>query len=146
MSNDLQTIEDKPLTLKQERFCQIYATDASFFGNATRAYAIAYNKDLSIPGMYSVVARSAADNLKKPHIFHRINQLLEDIGFTDTEVDKQLAFVIAQHTDLKAKLSAIKEYNNLKKRTTAPIINNGIALILEKYGLQDAGQIENPES
>lgn len=142
MNSTLQTTQDKKLTLKQEKFCQLYATDAAFFGNATQAYIKAYGIDTSQLGQYDIAKRCAADNLAKPHLFRRINQLLEDIGFSDVEADKQLAFVMNQHVDFKAKMSAIKEYNSLKKRTQGTIINNGIALILEKYGLTDAGQAE----
>lgn len=114
--------KERKLTLKQEKFCVLYATDHSFFGNATQAYIKAYNIDVSVPGQYSVAAQSANDNLKKPHIYKRINQLLEDIGFSDAEVDKQLAFLIAQHGDLRTKVAAIKEYNALKSRITKKVV------------------------
>lgn len=137
---DSQLTKPRKLTLKQETFCRLYATDAKFFGNATQAYIKAYAVNTDIPGAYTTARAAAHENLTKPHICERINQLLEDIGFTDTEVDKQLAFVIMQHGDLKAKMAGIKEYNQLKKRTSAGIVNNGIIAILGKYGLQDAGQ------
>lgn len=142
MSDTLQTTKERKLTAKQELFCQLYATDAKFFGNATQAYIKAYNVDLSGLGAYAAARASASENLTKPNISKRINQLLEDIGFSDVEVDKQLAFVIMQHGDLKAKMAGIKEYNALKKRTAsgAPGQLNIIALILQKWGLENVGE------
>jgi hypothetical protein len=125
MDNDIVSAlpEKKPrkLTLKQERFCKLYAKDARFFGNGTQAYIEAYKVDLSMPGAYQVAAQSAAENLKKPYLVDYINSLLDDLGFTDIAVDKQLAFLINQHGNYQAKIAAIKEYNALKKRITQKI-------------------------
>ncbi len=140
-----QIIKERKLTTKQEAFCFYYAADERFFGNATKAYIKAYGIDVKIPGQYAVARQGASSNLSKSNISNRINQLLEDIGLTDEAVDKQLAFVIQQHGNLQAKVAGIKEYNNLKKRTQGTIINNGIALILEKYGLTDAGQTQTTQ-
>lgn len=142
MSDALQTTKDRKLTVKQELFCQLYATDAKFFGNGVQAYIKAYKVDLAVPGAYQVAAQGANENLKKPYISNRINQLLEDIGFSDVEVDKQLAFVIMQHGDLRAKVAGIKEYNALKKRTAQGLPGqlNIINLILQKWGLDNVGE------
>lgn len=109
---------DKKLTPKQERFCILYASDVKFFGNGTQAYIEAYQVDISVFGAYVMARSAASENLTKPHIMRRINELLHDIGFDDVSVDKQLAFVVMQHGDLKAKIAAIKEYNSLKKRVS----------------------------
>ena len=37
-------------------------------------------------------------------------------GLNDVFVDKQLTFLVTQHSDLGNKLGAIKEYNKLKQR------------------------------
>jgi len=42
--------------------------------------------------------------------------LLEAGGFNDENVDKQHSFLLNQYADLKSKLGAIKEYNQLKGR------------------------------
>lgn len=136
----LQLQKERKLTLKQEKFCQLYAADEYFFGNATQAYIKAYGIDVKVPGRYAVAREGGATNLTKPNISKRINQLLEDIGLTDESVDKQLAFVIQQHGNLAAKVRGIAEYNKLKKRVDAPT-NNAIVLILQKYGIDaDVGQ------
>jgi hypothetical protein len=47
--------------------------------------------------------------------------LLEETGFNDVAVDKQLATVITQNADFGSKVSAIREYNKLKQRITERI-------------------------
>jgi hypothetical protein len=108
-------LKKRKLTLKQELFCQLYATDREFFGNGTQSYAEAYGIKLNKLN-YSSVQRSASDNLLKPLIFDRINELLDKSGFNSVNVDKQHLFLINQHQDLKTKMAAIKEYNALKSR------------------------------
>ena len=120
MTKELVVIEDRKLTLKQERFCQMYVSE-KFFGNGTRAYQEAYKKKdpdtgKEIKVLYGIAGTGAKDNLIKPNIVKRINVLLEKEGFSNENVDKQHLFLINQHADFKTKMSAIKEYNVLKKR------------------------------
>lgn len=112
--------EDKKdkLTPQQELFCQLYATDREFFGNGVQSYIEAYDVKLSKPGAYNSARSSAYDNLTKPHILKRIDELLEINGLNNQAVDKELAFVIMQKADLSAKTAAIREYNKLKSRIT----------------------------
>lgn len=100
------------LTMKQDIFCKLYATDPYIFGNAKECYIKAYNSN-------EVTARSQASKfLELPHITARINEYLQMDGFNNENVDKQLLFVINQHKDLSTKVKGIQEYNKLKKRVT----------------------------
>ncbi len=56
------------LTPKQERFCQLYASDRQFFGNGVQSYIEAYNIDVSKPGAYNSARSSSYENLTKPDI------------------------------------------------------------------------------
>lgn len=107
------TQEDVKLTMKQEQFCQYFATDRDMFGNGTQAYLEAYPD--SSP---EAARRSASDLLTKPDVLKRINELIEFNGFNDVDVDKQLAVVIAQNADFSSKVAAIREYNKLASRIT----------------------------
>lgn len=104
------------LNLKQEKFCQIYAGDQEFFGNGTQSYLEAYEPDQTKPNWYEVAAASASRLLKNVKVIARINAILEETGFNDAHIDKQLSFLISQHADFQSKLGAIREYNKLKKR------------------------------
>lgn len=106
------------LTQKQERFCQLYATDKEFFGNGVQAYIEAYDPDTKQKNWYKTACARASQLLSNVKVCNRINQILEESGFNDVAVDKQLAFLLTQHADLKSKLGAIKEYNKLKQRIT----------------------------
>lgn len=129
-----------------ELFCQLYATDRDCFGNGLQAYAKTYGIDLSKKGGVGTAKSNAYKLLTNTDILDRVNELL-DIYINDQVVDKELGFLVLQNVDFSAKLGAIKEYNNLKKRTSAGInINNGIAVILGKYGLDDVGQTPTSES
>jgi hypothetical protein len=107
-------VED--LKMKQERFCQLYATDADFFGNGVEAYLEVYAIDRSKPNWYKTACAAASRLLSNVKVCERINEIMVDCGFNDIAVDKQHAFLIAQHDDKHVKLGAIKEYNKLKQR------------------------------
>lgn len=119
------------LTPKQELFCKIYATDREFFGNGTQSYIQAYNPNRTSKNWYRAAQSSASDLLSNPMIFNRINELLEEGGFNNVAVDKQISFLIHQQADLSVKIAAIREYNKLKSR-----IENKIELTLPEpiYG------------
>ena len=91
----------KELNPKQEKFCQLYATETEFFGNGVQTACSSSSQLLS--------------NIK---VCNRINELLEDGGLNDAHVDKQLLFIINQFDNLPAKTAAIREYNKLKSRIT----------------------------
>ena len=46
--------------------------------------------------------------------------MLDSEGFNDENADKQLLFIMNQYGDLKSKVAAIREYNNLKARIRKP--------------------------
>lgn len=104
------------LTPKEVIFCNLYASDREFFGNGVESYIEAFNINLSKPNAYLTAKSSASRLLKKPRVEKRINELLEESGLNDVNVDKQLGLLINQHVDLKTKLGAIKEYNDMKER------------------------------
>ena len=106
------------LNLKQEKFCQLYASDREFFGNGVRSYIEAYDPDMKKPNAYKTCLAVASRLLTNAKVIDRINALLEEGGLNDTFVDKQLVFIIKQHADFGSKMAAIREYNKLKVRIT----------------------------
>lgn len=78
------------------------------------------NKKIITPSSYDKAVNTCAVNghalLRNTKINQRIIELLNDI-MRDEVVDAQLAKVIMQDDDRPSKVSAIKEYNNLKSRT-----------------------------
>lgn len=105
------------LNAKQERFCQLYATSGEFFGNGSECYANAYG----VKKTYRVAQVNASRLLSNAIICRRINDILEENGFNDVFVDKQLKFLLTQYADFSVKLGAIREYNKLKKRITEKV-------------------------
>lgn len=104
------------LTPKQQLFCEFYAGNREFFGNGVQSYLEAYNPKRTGAFWYDAAAASASRLLRNVKIVKEINKQLEINGLNDQAVDKQLAFVIAQHSDFNSKVAAIKEYNKLKQR------------------------------
>lgn len=104
------------LNMKQERFCQLYASDREFFGNGVESYIEAYAPDRKDKNWYQTAAAAASRLLKNVKVMDRINEILEESGLNDAFVDKQLMFIIKQHADFKSKIAAIREYNKLKAR------------------------------
>lgn len=110
---------EEGLNFKQEEFCQTYTNgDRELFGNGTQCYLEVYGledengKRIS----YQTAMVNASKLLRNTKIIGRINELLETGGFNDENIDKQTLFLINQHADFKAKISAIREYNQLKTR------------------------------
>lgn len=114
--SELEKEFDIKLTPKQEAFCVYYTSATEFFGNGVQSYIEAYDIDITKKGQYNVARAGASENLTKPNILKRIDELLELEGLNDQAVDKELAFVIMQKADLAAKTAAIREYNKLKAR------------------------------
>ena len=121
------------LTLKQELFCTLFASDREFFGNGVQSYIEAYDIDINKRGKYEAALVSAHDLLIKPNIIARINEILEVAHLNDASVDKQLAFVIAQHAEFPSKVAAIKEYNKLRGR----IIDRSKIEVEERFAVDD---------
>lgn len=106
------------LTAQQERFCQLYASDREFFGNGTQSYLEAYGLDKNDKKSCASARSGAWENLTKPYIIERINEIFEAHGLNDTFVDKQLEKLIVQDADFSTKMKAITEYNKLRQRIT----------------------------
>ena len=106
----------KKLNANQEAFCQYFVNNEECFGNATRSYAMAYGRDLDDPKINHAIRSDGYHLMGKEAIKARLQELL-DILISDTIVDIELARVIKQNENLAAKVSAIKEYNAVKKRT-----------------------------
>lgn len=108
------------LTPRQEKFCQLYASDREFFGNGTQSYIEAYDVNLSRPGAYKSAQAAASRLLSNVIILERIDELME-VVLNDAHVDKQMGFWITQKASPQASVSAIKEYNQLKGRIVKKI-------------------------
>ena len=114
----ITTKSGQKLTPQQELFCQLYAGDREFFGNGVQSYIEAYGVDTSKPGWYRTARACASENLTKPNILERIDEIFEAHGLNDQFVDKQLEKLIIQDADFNTKMKAIAEYNKLKSRIT----------------------------
>ena len=135
MKRDIEKVKRKELNLRQESFCQAYcSSDGEIMGNGVYSYSKAYEIDITDPKKYMSVANSAHNLLKKSYIIERINEILEETGFTDQFADKQLGFLMAQHADFQTKLGAIKEFNKLKGRIVEKSMNLNINLPKPIYG------------
>lgn len=139
--------EKTELNERQEQFCQLYATDREFFGNGVQTYIEVYDPDQTKPNWYATACVSASQILSNVKVSTRINEILEETGFNDVAIDKQLSFLIHQHSDFKSKLGAIQEYNKLKARITAKIDHTSggkpIKGILSDYVHSDNGDKES---
>lgn len=107
---------DTALNEKQEEFCKMYTSHYEVYWNATQAYILVYKPDKTKSNWYNTASASATRLIKKPHIQKRVNELLQDGGLNELNVDKQLAHVLNQHHDLNAKLAAIKHFDNRNAR------------------------------
>lgn len=124
----------KRLNLKQEKFCQLYASDAEFFGNGVQSYIEAYDP-AKIGNWYNTARSRASELLTSPNILNRVNELFEARGLNDVFVDKQLEKLITQDADFKSKIAAIKEYNAMRQRVVKKIeanITNNMAGFLDQ--------------
>jgi len=112
------------LNLQQEEFCKLYTNsesiDREMFGNGVQCYLEAYGDEYfesnKKPMSYLCAMAMSSRLLTNVKVINRINELLEEGGFNDQNVDRQHLFLINQHADLKTKMAAIKEYNAVKKR------------------------------
>ena len=105
----------KELTTKQKLFCSYYVSP-EFFANWVRAYIEAFECE------YDTAKNWASRLLKNDYIWLHIASLLDDAGFNDNNVDKQLLFLINQNVDFPSKRSAIAEYNKIKSRITTRVV------------------------
>lgn len=122
LSETLEGIGDN-LNMQQEMFCRLYTTEKDFFGNGIDAYAEAYDVNTFKPKWRDWVKVNVHRLLTNANILKRINVLLQEMGFNDAFIDKELAFLITQKADLTVKLGGIREYNKLKKRINDNLVN-----------------------
>lgn len=127
--------EAEKLNLRREKFCQLYTSDSEFFGNGTQAYIEAYQPNQSKPNWYKSSQANASRLLSNDMVLKRINQLLDSKGLNDGFVDKQLLFLITQNAEFGAKITAIREYNKLKKRITdkMDVTSDGLPIQVVSY-------------
>lgn len=128
--------KETKLNPQQERFCQLYSSDREFFGNGVESYVEVYEPNKTKPNWYKTACVSASKLLSNPKVCERINGLLEEGGLNDQFVDKQLAFLITQHSEFGSKIAAIREYNKLKQRIVerTDVTTNGKDLPTPIYG------------
>lgn len=111
---------DPSLALKndnEEEFCRLYTQPGEFFGNGVESYIQSFDVIVTNKIERKQAIEAASRLLAKPMVLQRLNFLLEnELGFNDVNVDKQLAFLITQSSDLRVKLQAVREYNQLKGR------------------------------
>lgn len=107
-------MKDK-LKPKEELFCQYYAKSGQAFGNARKAYSLAFEKGLATENQKSICDTLAGRLLSKVLVYKRCEELLNE-KIDDEIVDKELSKVIQQGENLHAKVSAISEYNKVRGR------------------------------
>ena len=123
MAKKKNRITKSGLTPLREEFCRIYATSQEYFGNGVMSYLQATKKiKQGRLVTYAAAKASAWELLTNPDVLKRIDYYL-DLYVNDQIVDKELAFVILQKADFSSKVAAIREYNNLKRRTKNPVTN-----------------------
>ena len=125
--------------LNQEAFCQYFVNgDKRTFNNGKMSYAYAYKaidkleeleEKLKLEDnqakrkewsqeklrLENVCISSASRMLVLVKVKERVSYLFGQL-FNDANVDQELSKVIKQDFDLRSKVSAISEYNKLKKR------------------------------
>jgi hypothetical protein len=116
--------ETGELNEKQKEFCRLYVSE-EFFGSGVNTYLEVYDVDRTKKGWYNTACASASRLLSNVNISQYINKLLEDAGLNDQFIDKQILFLISQHSDFSAKLGAIREYNKIKGRITQKVDHTG---------------------
>ena len=105
----------KQLSPRREKFCQIYTSnDRELFGNGVQTYIEVYEPNTSKPNWYKTARSSASQILTTINVIERINELLEEQGFSDENVGKQHLFLLNQHDDKGVKMRAIDSYYKLK--------------------------------
>lgn len=137
----------KELLPRQEKFCQLYASNSEFFGNGVQSYIKAYNKKIKTEKDYNIARALAARLLSNENVMSRVAALLDASGFNDANIDKQHLFIINQHRDLPSKLGAIREYNRLKKRIEEKQTNitvNALSILAQQAEKDEAKQNISP--
>jgi len=134
-------MEDKKttLTLKQEEFTQTWLDTK---GNGTEAALVAFdiegkeileNRPLEMKDkeynaersrIENVASSMATEYLRKPDIIKRIDELLEERGFTDEAVKREHFKLLTSHKD-EIKVKAIDSYYKIKGKYVNKIEHSG---------------------
>jgi len=144
------------LNINQELFCQLYAGGKSeYFGNGVWCYILAYKRDVPLISysqlnetqkkIYDKAKADASELLTKGNIADRCNELIDSL-IKDDVVDRELTKVIMQNDELSAKVSAIKEYNQLKNRLKQPENQTVINIFSDEQAKEIARRISNDNS
>ena len=116
----LEIGKELKLTPKQVDFCRYYTTE-EYFGNGVRAFGKAYGFNPDNKNERARCSVGASTALRHATILTLIDILLDSEGFNDQFMDKQLLKVATQDADLKAKMLAIKTYNEISGRVKKQI-------------------------
>jgi len=109
------TVEKEKLSPRREAFCEMYTSpDREMFGNGVQSYIEIYKPDISKKNWYKTACACSSRMLSNAKIINRINELLEQQGFNDENVEKQHLFILNQHGNIPAKMKAIDSYYKLK--------------------------------
>ena len=103
---------EKALTEKEKSFCDIYLGNGG--DRADAIYEAGYK-----PKSKKHAWVMAFNILKRPDIAAYIHSRLEQAGYNNKDVDKELLHLMNQSGDLTNKLGAVKEFNKLSGRYPA---------------------------
>lgn len=96
-------------------------------GNGTISYCLAYGLDYLDRTTYNTASVSSHDLLRNPKIKTMMREILDDEGFNDEVVDARHMDIIINGRNQDSN-TAIKEYNNLRKRIDNTPQNNIVLL------------------
>ena len=126
--------EEAALSAEELRFCTLYAS-AALLGDSEAAYVRAYGLDVEERGVRTAAKRGAEELLNKRAVLAHIQMLLLPATVDSAAVDREMAFLILQKSDLASKRAAIAEYNRIHKRGEE---DAQATLTLDLVGLLDA--------
>lgn len=113
------------LTEGQKLFCKIYATDLEFMGNWVYAYSQAFWISIEEKWWYMTCAAWASRLLKQDKILSLVRSML-DSTMNEVMADRELAFLVQQHSDLSVKRAALRDWNELNWRIKQRIENRQV--------------------
>lgn len=138
--------------VSHELFCRYYCSP-SLRGNAVQSYIRAIKApEPKNQKEYNRLSAQAHVVLNRSDVGARIREI-HGCVVNHSMVDGELAFLVMQYTDLKTKLGAIKEYNELtgrklsKEQTTLPTARENVLskLFGQNNDVQEAEVLEDEE-
>ena len=125
-----ETDKGKELTIRQERFCQLFSRPGECFDNKTISYIVAYDKEEEVGGLnvvfskkmkkqqraYFTFGQQAYSLMKYTEIRARCQEILLEQFGDDKAADSETQWVIQQRKDLHAKMRGIEQRNTLRNR------------------------------